>query len=329
MQEKKTWRNFLDSIISNTKERRRLAEELGITPITLTRWVTGESNPRQQNLRRLLKVLPAQREQLRDLIREEEGFEEFSDTIKDTSYEEISSQFYTKFMVARASTTESLYYWSTSRIILEAALTQLDPNQLGMSLWVVRCMPPSGPYNKVRSLRESVGVGTPPWNTNFDQKSMFLSAESLTGNVVTLCRSAIVENLDEEHNLLPAARDEYEKSCAICPILYAGRVAGAFLVSSTQYNYFLSHSRAGLVQKYADMLALTFEPEDFYKTEDIALCIMPPQKEQKEYFSPFRHMTLQMLVAASRDNAPISNKEAEMKVWQDLEEKLIQVSSSK
>ncbi len=329
MQETQTWRQFLGTVISNPKEKQRIADELGVKPITLTRWVSGESDPRPQNLRLLLNVLPGQREQLLDLIREEEGLEEFSDTIRDDTAKDIPSEFYLKVFVARASITENLRYWSLCQIILQQALEQLDPDKLGMAVWVVKCMPPSGFYNKVRSLRESVGTGTPPWFGNLEQKAMFLSAESLSGNIVTLCRPAIIENLDEEHNLLPAARVEHEKSCAIYPILYAGRIAGVFLVSSTQYNYFLSRSRTTLVQNYADLLALAFEPEDFYEPEDIALCVMPYHDEQREYFAPFRLLVANAIREAAQNNKPINNIEADTWVWQQLEEKLIQVAANK
>ena len=77
MQEEQTWRQLLGTIIVNSKEKQRVATELGVKPITLTRWVSGESEPRSQNLRSLLNVLPGQREELLDLIRAEEGLEEF------------------------------------------------------------------------------------------------------------------------------------------------------------------------------------------------------------------------------------------------------------
>ena len=129
--------------------------------------------------------------------------------------------------------------------------------------------------------------------------------------------------------LLPAARTEYENSCAIYPILYAGRIAGVFLVSSTQYNHFQSRSRGALVQAYADLLALAFEPEDFYEPDDIALCVLPYHDEQRKYFAPFRQLVTKAIKEAAQQNKPISNIEAEMQVWQDLEEELIQVSANK
>lgn len=320
-----TWRRYLGSIISNPKEKQRIAEELGVQPITLTRWVSGESDPRSQNLRHLLSVLPQQRDDLIGLIRREEGFEEFSDSLKEDASKDIPPDFYTRVLSARASTTENLRFWSLCQIILQQAIGQLDPDRQGLAVWVVRCMPKSGFYNKVRSLRESIGLGTPPWGGSLEQKAMFLGAESLAGNVVTLCRPAIIENLDEENTLFPASRVEYEKSCAIFPILFAGRIAGAFLVSSAQYNHFLSQSRVALVQGYADLIALAMEPEDFFDPEDIALCVMPWHEEQEKYFASFRQKVSDTIIHAAREGNPINNIEAETIVWQQLEEKLIQL----
>ena len=37
---------------------------------------------------------------------------------------------------------------------------------------------------KIRSLRESLGQGTPPWQADLEQQATFLGAESLAGYVV-------------------------------------------------------------------------------------------------------------------------------------------------
>ncbi len=320
-----TWRKYLGMIISNPREKQRIADELGVQPITLSRWVSGESDPRSQNLRHLLDVLPQQRDDLLGLIRSEEGFEEFSDAVKDDSSHDIPPDFYMRVLAARAATTANMRFWSISQIILQQAISQLDPDQQGLAIWVVRCMPKSGSYNKVRSLRESVGIGTSPWGGNLEQRAMFLGAESLAGNVVTLCRPAVIENLDEENILFPASRVDYEKSCAIFPILFAGRIAGVLLVSSAQYNHFLSQSRVALVQAYADLVSLAFEPEAFFNPDEIALCVMPWHHEQRKYFAPFRQRVSDTIIQAARDNHPLNNIEAEAIVWQQLEEELIQL----
>ncbi|GCE06692.1 GAF domain-containing protein [Dictyobacter aurantiacus] len=330
MQEARTWRELLGQIISDPKEKQHLIDTLNVTPITFTRWVGGESDPRPQNLRQLINALPQRyQEQMRQLVKEERGVAEIVAAPQEVTLKTIPAEFYARVLVARASTTENLRFWSTSHLILQQAIGQLDPERHGMSIWVVRCMPPSGPYKKVRSLRESVGLGTPPWVGNLEQNAMFLGAESLAGNVVTLCRPGIIQNLDKEHNLMPASRVEHEKSTAIYPILYAGKIAGVLLVSSTQIDYFLSQSRTDLVQQYADLVALAFEPEDFYAPEEIALCVMPSHHQQKEHFSRFRQMVAETMMRAATRNKPVNNQQADMLVWQRLEEELLQIPARK
>ncbi len=321
-----TWRDLLGFIISDAKERQRLIDALDITPITLNRWINGESDPRPQNLRHLLSVLPQHRERFVELLKAERGANDFVNPLPEEEPPgEIPAEFYARVFVARSTMSDSLRFWSICNLILQQALGQLDPDRQGMSIWVVKCMQPSGPYEKVRSLREVVGQGTYPWSGNLEQQAMFLGAESLAGNVVTLCRPGIIQNLDEEHNLMPAARVDFEKSAAIYPILYAGRIAGVLLISSTQYNHFLLQSRIALAQSYADLIALSFDAEDFYAPEDIALCVMPTHKEQKQYFARFRQLIANTMIVAASNNRPVNNIEADQIVWQRLEEELLQL----
>jgi len=47
------WRELLGHIIEDPQERQRIAQELGISPITLSRWVKSDSmKPRPHNLQR-------------------------------------------------------------------------------------------------------------------------------------------------------------------------------------------------------------------------------------------------------------------------------------
>ncbi len=326
--ESETWRDLLKSIISDPREKLRISELLGVREITLTRWINQESDPRPQNLRNLLNALPQHRERFLDLIRQEEGFEEFTNAILDSSLQEIPSQFYTRIFAARASTIASMRFWSISNLILQQAIGQLDPERLGMAINVVRCMLPSDSDKKVHSLRESVGIGTLPWAGNLEQKAMFLGAESLCGFVVTVCRPAANQNVDDPQNLIPAHKVEYEKSAAVHPILFAGRIAGCLLVSSTQHNYFLSLERLALIEQYADLLALAFEPEDFYEPGAIELRMMPDQEMQKQHFADFRIRVAQTMVEAARNKRPVNNIQAEEIVWRELERELLQEAAA-
>ncbi|WP_052889226.1 GAF domain-containing protein [Thermogemmatispora carboxidivorans] len=322
MDEPRTWRELLGTIISDTHERQRLAEELGVTPTTLGRWVSSTSDPRPQNLRLLLKALPQYREQLQELIQAE--FEDFVTAPSEDSSLEIPAAFYARIFRARATTTEAMRYWSLSNLILQQALGQLDPDHMGMAVRVVRCMPPK--EGKIRSLREWLGLGTHPWGGELEHKAMFLSAESLSGYVVSSCRPNAIQNIDEEHSLIPAHRDPHERSAAAHPILYAGRVAGCFLVSSTQPYYFLSQARLTLIQQYADLLALAFDPQEFYDPKDIELRVMPDQSIQRQYFMQFRRRVSEVMMEATRSGHSLNNLQAEQWVWQELEDKLLELS---
>src|SRR5579863_3086708 len=263
-QKQESWQDLLKEIISDTRERQRIADELGVRPITLVRWADKESEPRPQNLRHLVSVIPQCREEMLGLIKEEtgedlliEGIEDASTTILSTTYRRIFSTF--------ASMKSSMRYWSICEMILQHAIEQLDPGQLGMAIQIVRCMPPSSDDHKVHSLRESVGLGTPPWSKALEQQAMFLGAESLCGYVVTRSRPASNQNVDSPSFLIPTHKALYEKSASAYPILLAGRIAGCVLVSSTQYSSFLTQSRLNLIEQYANLLALAFEAEEFYE----------------------------------------------------------------
>jgi len=325
MREVPTWRELLADIIRDRKEKQRLIEALGITSITLTRWVNGESEPRPQNLYRLMSMLSLYDEQLRVLLKEESDLSKGSVPNAHRLVKEIPSAFYIHVLQVRATAGEHLRFWSICQLILQQALEQLDPNCLGMSIWVVRCMPPSGPYNKVRSLRESVGLGTPPWSGNLEQTALFLGAESLACDVVTLCRPTIVQDIEEECLIRPTGRVEYERSVAMYPILFAGRVAGVLLVCSTQKRYFLLQVCTDLIECYADLVALAFDSQEFYAPEQIALCIMPSPEVQKASFAQFRRLVSQTMRDAAQKNQLVSNVQANMLVWQRLEEELIGV----
>jgi hypothetical protein len=323
-----TWRKLLGTIISNPKEKQRIADELGVQPITLQRWVDENNEPRPHNLRRLIDALPPQyREPFRDLLHAEQSLEEMPFATSLDTAVEIPSEFYASVLTIRASSTPNLRFTSICQRILHHALEQLDPERLGMSIWVVTCMPRSGPYDKVRSLREKIGLGTPPWSGNLEQKALFLGAESLSGNVVTTFHPQVIDDLDQEHSLMPTSRIEEEKSCAIYPLLFSGRVAGVLLVSSTQFYHFRPHWRAELVEQYANLIALAFEPKDFYSTDDIALSIMPPQEEQKRFFGNFRLRVAEMMITAARKGQPLNPLEAEERVWQFLENELLERAS--
>jgi transcriptional regulator with XRE-family HTH domain len=325
MQESPTWRDFLGSIIQDPQERRRLANELGINPVTLTRWVNNESSPRSQSIQRLLKALPQHRKALLELLLDDfEGFiAETDDSLTEDLLHKIPSEFYIRVLRTRATIPKVLRFSSLCDLILQQALEQLDPKRLGLAIIVVRCMPPSR-EGKIRSLRESLGRGTPPWEGKLDQQAILLGAESLAGHSVSLGHPVVNQDLSENQSLSPGYHGLWEESAAATPIMFEGNIAGCVLVSSTQPNYFLQ-SRQTLIQSYADLIALAFEPDEFYDPRHIELGLVPFQEVQRSYLSGFRQRLNETMLQATKIQQPLTIFQAEQIVWQQFEEELLRL----
>ncbi len=318
-----TWRDTLGKIIQDAQERQRIARELGVSVVTLTRWVSGASNPRMQNLRRLLEVLPQQRIQLMALIKEE--FPDFLDVAVEEFQEDtqvfIPSTFYGRVFDAYMATPRIQRFWTISNLILQQALEQLDPSKLGMAITIVQCMPPWDD-NTIYSLRERAGHGTDPWRKNLEQYAIFLGAESLAGNVVLNSRPRVLQSRDDYKGILPAHWVEQEQSAAGYPLLRSNMIAGCLLVSSTQRGYFTA-TRLQLIQHYAELLSFVFEPHEFYALELIKLRTMPYYQVQEHYLLGFRRRVSQLMIEALKDGQPLSLLHAEQVIWQRIERELL------
>ena len=326
MQESPTWRDLLGRIIQDPQERRRLTNELGINPVTLTRWVNNEASPRPRSLQLLLKALPQHRKAFLELLGDD--FERFTATEMEASLTEdllykIPSEFYMRVLRTRATIPKVLRFSSLCDLILQLALEQLDPQRIGLAIIIVRCMPPSR-EGKIRSLRESVGRGTPPWEGKLDQQAILLGAESLAGYSVTLGRPVVNQDLSESQNLAPGYHGLWEVSAAAAPIMLEGNIAGCLLVSSSQPNYFLP-LRQTLVESYADLIALAFEPEEFYDVRNIELALVPFQEVQRSYLSGFRSRLNETMIHAQKTHQSLTIFEAEQLVWQQFEEELLRL----
>lgn len=325
MQEPSNWRDFLASIIQDQQERQRIANELGVNPVTLTRWVNKEATPRSQNIHRLLKALPQHHKVLLELLSEDfDGFAaEIEEALIEDSLQDIPREFYVRVLRTLTTIPKELRFSSLCDLILQQALKQLDPQRLGMAIIIARCMPPSH-EGKIRSLRESLGRGTPPWGSNLEQHAILLGAESLAGHAVTSGRLVVNQNLTDGQGISPGYRGLWEESAAAAPIMLEGNVAGSLLVSSTQPNFFLPLQQT-LIQDYADLIALAFRFEEFYESQQIELGLVPLQEVQQAYLSVFRQRLTETMIQAARKQQPLTVIQAEQLVWQQFEEELLRL----
>lgn len=318
MQDYQKWRELLGKIIKDPQEKQRIANELKISPVTLVRWANGESIPRPQNLRYLLNALPEYRKAFLEALPGEFGetFVGGGDAVEEP--QEIPSVFYASVLSGHCNLPKILHFSSLCDAILLQALNQLDPNRVGMEITVVQCMYPSS-ENKIRSLRENMGRGTPPWNRELEQKTLFLGVESLAGYVVTTGRPLLIQSRKEGESLFPAQWVEGEESAMAYPIMRSDRIAGCLLVSSTQPNYFVSPARQKLIQAYAELLSVIFDPSAFYELRCVELGRMPDYHQQRAHLATFHQRTGEVMTKMR-----VGIIQAERLVWQQIEEELLQ-----
>ena len=314
-----SWKDILRTIIQVPAERQRLATILGVSTMTLTRWANDNSHPQRSHLIHLVQIVqPQYRTEL--LVALEYDYPGIHSWQNEELPSQIPSEFFAQVLNARATVMESLRFWHITDMVLKQVLAQLDPNQLGMSITLAQCSPPSH-NGKIRSLRERMGRGTIPWTADLEHLSTFLGIETLAGYVVQYQRSASIEDLSQD-NLLPAYQSEYEVSAAASPIWLDGRIAGCLIASSTQLNYFCQH-RLALLNTFSNVISLALDKNEFYQPDCIQLSIMPPPEKQRPYLAKFRQRVTQILVEAARKKHHLTNIQAEQIVWRDLEETLL------
>src|SRR6185312_9269203 len=94
-----TWREMLGVLAKNPQVKQRLARGADVSTITLRRWVIGESNPREDNLRQLVIAVPPEFVvQFRHLLEVEYPSIAHEDLERGRIVPEIPSELYAQVM---------------------------------------------------------------------------------------------------------------------------------------------------------------------------------------------------------------------------------------
>ncbi len=314
--EASTWREQLGIHIRTPEERRRVANQLGVNPLTLTRWVNNESSPHRRSLQKLLTLLPSYQTELVNLLHHTATAEPI---VEESS--NVLPSLYTSVLNVYTTAHPALLFWSISQLILQHALVHLISEKGAIEITVAQCMPPIY-LGQIRSLRAILQENSSTSDNQNQQQSVFFGADSLAGAALTSLHTKVVYDFSEERSIYPRMLAIGEECSGIaCPILYTNRVAGCLLVSSTVANYFSVHQQA-LIERYAELFALAFNHEQFYPFETIALHPMPAEQQQQEAIAAFRkRVSLVMKDAGTAQ--PLTLKQAEQQVWQQIEEELL------
>ena len=206
-------------------------------------------------------------------------------------------------------------------LILQQMIKQFDPSRLGLSIRIAQCL--WHPNEKqVRSLQVTGGIGTPPWSRDLNQRAILLGAESLAGMAVMKCHLMTASRRAEDAAPNSVHWEVHEQSMLAYPLLSQTRTAGSLLIVSNRQDAF-SEVHYKLIERYAHLMALAFEPDAFFDLKDIALHIMPAYSRQEPLFQQFRQRVLQ-----KAQSQCLSWSEAQERVWQEIEEELIQITNA-
>jgi hypothetical protein len=322
MEDLQTWQELLRQIISDQLEHSRIAKEMAVNPITLTRWSNRTSVPRLGNLRQLLEALsPYHRQKMLPLLQKD--FPKFSP--ESPPEEEITTEipaiFYANIMNVYTTSPPLLRSSAICITIFQQMLRHLDPLKLGLKVVVCLCMPPTE-GEKVHSLYMSQGRATRPWESVIDNEIGFLGLESQVGSVVSKSHPIIMQSRKERMQFYPSDVLLYAESVAAYPLQYFDSIAGAMCVMSTQQNHF-TPTRIQLMHSYAELFVLAFTEEQFYPLKEIDLCVMPPRSVQEPYLEKFHVEITARMLEAEKNSQQLKRSEAELQVWKGLEVKFL------
>jgi transcriptional regulator with XRE-family HTH domain len=314
-----TWRELLKRLITHPAEKQRIADELGVSTLTLTRWASGEYDPQLKSLRRLHEVVPQQFQRMMSELIQAEIVPAIPLRVHSSnaeSHPDIPSAFYYRVLALWATSRGPFRAYQLRKLVLQQAIKLLDPDILGLRITLAHYVPPK-PSNKIRSLVEVMEVHTPPYEGKIGSRLHFLGSESLPGYVTAQGFPAVINEMDQQA-VPPITPCEHEQSAAAYPILSGGAYAGCLHAFCTQKHYF-SEARLSLLEASAYLMALSFQQEDFVSLDQVALREMPRFSPEEEHTLMLQFRDRVRLLQGSQ---PLSIQQAEREALQQIEEEL-------
>lgn len=317
------WRQILEIATANPAERRRVALALDVSTVTITRWTHQATQPRMDSLRLLPDALPRYREELIASLRKEYPLI-FSETPSARSELIAPSEFYAQIISAYATSIPLQRKAMVHEEILQQLLFQLAAEGQNLSIFIAQfVLPRTG--RKVRSLRVVTGKGNTPLTTAFEHQTFFFGTESQAGVAAATVHALVIQNQEMKQRTFPQQPSLGPGSTAALPIVQHNAIAGCLCFSSRQEDFF-TPERLDFIQRYVNLLTISFEQDEFYEIGTIELGVMPPPPMQRPILETLQQRITERLIQAMREERQLNRTQAEREVLQEVEDELLQIA---
>lgn len=201
--------------------------------------------------------------------------------------------------------------------VLRQTLSLLDPQQQGLSLFIMQCTPPVA-GEPVHSLSIRMDQGISSRNEELLSCPLFFGAQSLSTLAVVSGRVAFVPSTAAQERRLFV--NWHDAQCIVAyPIKRFGRYAG----SLTAFSPFpLQDPDLVALQDAANLIGFAIPERDFFVREQISFQIMPPIQVQINHLSTYRQRFLAVVSEARRNGQTLSVPQAEHLLLQQFEREL-------
>ncbi|GCE29447.1 hypothetical protein KDA_49310 [Dictyobacter alpinus] len=251
------WREMLKTIVADDKRHKMLEAELNISSITIDRWISGESNPRINNIRALLAV-PSLEKDFKKCLAQAYHVEATPEA-QDQSTREIPGVLYDSILKDLATRADTLRTWGVIALCLNDMAVRLEAQTYRAHYIISQCY---YQQNKL-ILKEQYIFSYTSRNTQRILVDSYLDSDTLPFIAVEVGHDILGQD-GHVTNQIGAGNI---RSSAAFPFLRFGNVAGCFTVCSEESSYaslFYRH-----FEKYSVLLSLAFSDREFLAIADL------------------------------------------------------------
>lgn len=321
MEKTQSWRVLLKEQISSQQERRRIAQVLEVNAMTLVRWATGQSDPRQENLFALLETLPEKRQAMLASIKQE--FPQFFiGNASITNDAVIPSAFYDRILYTYAITLPLQRAFHLAGAIAQQIFTLFSTSIEDLAVVIAYCIQ-CDPKQPVRSLRRDIEYSSSNWERFSRGQMLLFGIESPLGRAVAKGRIQVINNQQERKAEYPLYLQPYPgvESELACPIMLSDQIAGCLYLASSRPDHFTPDYQK-LIQRYVTLLSVITDAQAFGKHSDIRLGFMPTPRQQIEVLVHFHERANKLVTDAGHT---MSRPQADLLIWQQMEDELFKL----